>query len=81
MTRSNSRDAVIKIKELFGAHDQLIRKGLRVWLQQVWSRNSPACPFPPVAMGRPTRNLLTPSCETFPVNTRAKSVCRHPAIR
>ena len=35
MTRSNSRDAVIKIKELFGAHDQPILEGLQVWLQQV----------------------------------------------
>ena len=35
MTRSNSMDAVIKIKELFGAHDQLIREGLQGWLQQI----------------------------------------------
>ena len=35
MTKSNSRDAVIKIKELFGAHDQLIREGLQGWLQQI----------------------------------------------
>ena len=38
MTRSNSMDAVIKIKELFGAHDQLIREGLQGWLRRSWSR-------------------------------------------
>lgn len=35
MTKSNGRDAVIKIKELFGAHDELIREGLQGWLQQI----------------------------------------------
>ena len=38
MTRSNSMDAVIKIKELFGAHDQLIRKGCRDGCSRSWSR-------------------------------------------
>ena len=35
MTESNSRDALIKIKEPFGAHDELIREGLHGWLQQI----------------------------------------------
>ena len=35
VTMSNGRDAVPKIKELFGAHDQLIQGGLQGWLQQI----------------------------------------------